>query len=158
VRAGRVPGWQLSACAGREGAWLASGVPCRNPPCKARCTSRKAALAPRMYRTPARAPSPPAGLPGTHSGVRAAEGLELYPPELPDLELVGNPLGRLAHAGNMATGTYGTEVGSAALAEVEAVERAVRRFEEVAGRRPRVLIAKMGMDGHDRGAKVMATG
>lgn len=58
----------------------------------------------------------------------------------------------------MATGTYGTEVGSAALAEVEAVDRAVKRFESEMGRRPRVLIAKMGMDGHDRGAKVMATG
>ena len=43
-------------------------------------------------------------------------------------------------------------------AELSAVERAVARFEEVAGRRPRILIAKMGQDGHDRGAKVMATG
>lgn len=58
----------------------------------------------------------------------------------------------------MATGTYGSEVGSAVQMEVEAVERAVRRFEGEMGRRPRVLIAKMGMDGHDRGAKVMATG
>lgn len=45
-----------------------------------------------------------------------------------------------------------------AQAELHAVERAVARFEEVAGRRPRILIAKMGQDGHDRGAKVMATG
>lgn len=42
--------------------------------------------------------------------------------------------------------------------EMEAVARAVQRFEGVAGRRPRILIAKMGQDGHDRGAKVMATG
>ncbi|KAL4447610.1 hypothetical protein ABPG75_004829 [Micractinium tetrahymenae] len=42
--------------------------------------------------------------------------------------------------------------------EMAAVERAVQRFEAVAGRRPRILIAKMGQDGHDRGAKVMATG
>jgi hypothetical protein len=42
--------------------------------------------------------------------------------------------------------------------ELEAVERAVARFEQAAGRRPRILIAKMGQDGHDRGAKVMATG
>jgi methylmalonyl-CoA mutase len=26
------------------------------------------------------------------------------------------------------------------------------------GRRPRIMIAKMGQDGHDRGAKVVATG
>jgi methylmalonyl-CoA mutase len=30
-------------------------------------------------------------------------------------------------------------------------------FAEIAGRRPRILIAKMGQDGHDRGAKVIAT-
>ena len=32
------------------------------------------------------------------------------------------------------------------------------RFEESEGRRPRIMIAKMGQDGHDRGAKVVATG
>jgi methylmalonyl-CoA mutase len=32
------------------------------------------------------------------------------------------------------------------------------RFAEQEGRRPRILIAKMGQDGHDRGAKVVATG
>lgn len=32
------------------------------------------------------------------------------------------------------------------------------RFAERDGRRPRILIAKMGQDGHDRGAKVIATG
>lgn len=32
------------------------------------------------------------------------------------------------------------------------------RFAEQDGRRPRILIAKMGQDGHDRGAKVVATG
>jgi methylmalonyl-CoA mutase len=31
------------------------------------------------------------------------------------------------------------------------------RFEELEGRRPRILIAKLGQDGHDRGAKVVAT-
>lgn len=32
------------------------------------------------------------------------------------------------------------------------------QFEELDGRRPRIMIAKMGQDGHDRGAKVVATG
>ena len=32
------------------------------------------------------------------------------------------------------------------------------RFSEAEGRRPRIMIAKMGQDGHDRGAKVVATG
>ncbi len=31
------------------------------------------------------------------------------------------------------------------------------KFEELEGRRPRIMIAKMGQDGHDRGAKVVAT-
>ena len=40
-------------------------------------------------------------------------------------------------------------------------EEAVRKADEFAkleGRRPRVMVAKMGQDGHDRGAKVVATG
>ena len=32
------------------------------------------------------------------------------------------------------------------------------KFAEMTGRRPRIMIAKMGQDGHDRGAKVVATG
>src|SRR5690606_2755526 len=32
------------------------------------------------------------------------------------------------------------------------------QFAELEGRRPRILVAKMGQDGHDRGAKVIATG
>ena len=32
------------------------------------------------------------------------------------------------------------------------------KFAEIEGRRPRIMIAKMGQDGHDRGAKVVATG
>ena len=126
--------------------------------------------------------------------------------------------GRYEAGGGLAAGSYGGEMGSAAAAEVAAVERAVARFEQArwggggegvawprqpqppvpasmggggqprrllilggrgagsaapppsltctapppplqaAGRRPRILVAKMGMDGHDRGAKVMATG
>jgi methylmalonyl-CoA mutase len=42
-------------------------------------------------------------------------------------------------------------------AEVEAVRRAVERFAAEEGRRPRMLVVKMGQDGHDRGAKVIAT-
>lgn len=34
----------------------------------------------------------------------------------------------------------------------------VKKFEEREGRRPRILVAKMGQDGHDRGAKVIASG
>jgi methylmalonyl-CoA mutase len=37
-------------------------------------------------------------------------------------------------------------------------QRLSDRFAEVEGRRPRILVAKMGQDGHDRGAKVIASG
>ena len=53
------------------------------------------------------------------------------------------------------SGVYRAEVGEspAALAAREAVEG----FAERHGRRPRILVAKMGQDGHDRGQKVIAT-
>ncbi|MCF6332913.1 MAG: methylmalonyl-CoA mutase [Draconibacterium sp.] len=40
---------------------------------------------------------------------------------------------------------------------IEAQELA-KQFAEMQGRQPRIMIAKMGQDGHDRGAKVVATG
>jgi methylmalonyl-CoA mutase len=39
----------------------------------------------------------------------------------------------------------------------EEVRRAVEDFAAAEGRRPRILVAKMGQDGHDRGAKVVGT-
>lgn len=41
--------------------------------------------------------------------------------------------------------------------EVQKVLQMTREFEEKEGRRPRILVAKMGQDGHDRGAKVIST-
>jgi methylmalonyl-CoA mutase len=38
-----------------------------------------------------------------------------------------------------------------------AIQKAVEEFAEAEGRRPRMLVVKMGQDGHDRGAKVIAT-
>ncbi|MEO1178677.1 MAG: methylmalonyl-CoA mutase family protein, partial [Pseudomonadota bacterium] len=38
-----------------------------------------------------------------------------------------------------------------------AIQQAVTQFAEAEGRRPRMLVVKMGQDGHDRGAKVIAT-
>jgi methylmalonyl-CoA mutase len=42
--------------------------------------------------------------------------------------------------------------------QVSSVRARVAAFEKARGRRPRLLVAKMGQDGHDRGAKVIATG
>ncbi len=41
--------------------------------------------------------------------------------------------------------------------EIEEVRKLTDKFELLAGRRPRILVAKLGQDGHDRGAKVIAT-
>jgi len=41
--------------------------------------------------------------------------------------------------------------------EIEKVRALTDQFAEQEGRRPRILVAKMGQDGHDRGAKVVAT-
>jgi methylmalonyl-CoA mutase len=42
--------------------------------------------------------------------------------------------------------------------EFKQVKAMTDYFAKVEGRRPRVMVAKMGQDGHDRGAKVVATG
>jgi len=53
------------------------------------------------------------------------------------------------------SGIYGREVGMSDA--VEQVQKLVAEFEENEGRRPRILVAKIGQDGHDRGQKVIAT-
>ncbi len=42
--------------------------------------------------------------------------------------------------------------------EFQEAQELARKFAELEGRQPRIMIAKMGQDGHDRGAKVVATG
>ena len=61
------------------------------------------------------------------------------------------------HAGQIRTisGVYRAEAGP--VAEIEQARAATDKFEAVHGRRPRILVAKMGQDGHDRGQKVIAT-
>jgi len=41
--------------------------------------------------------------------------------------------------------------------EFQRIRKEVDAFAQEAGRRPRILVAKLGQDGHDRGAKVIAT-
>lgn len=53
------------------------------------------------------------------------------------------------------SGVYRQEFGEDRV--LQAVKTKVAEFETREGRRPRVLIAKLGQDGHDRGAKVVAT-
>ena len=54
------------------------------------------------------------------------------------------------------SGIYRQEVGAMSDA-VERVLRRVAKFEADEGRRPRILVAKIGQDGHDRGQKVIAS-
>ncbi|MCB9762868.1 MAG: methylmalonyl-CoA mutase [Alphaproteobacteria bacterium] len=64
--------------------------------------------------------------------------------------------GRHEAVPNAIRGVYRGAMGDAQ-PQVDAVLQRVRAFEEAEGRRPRVLVAKMGQDGHDRGQKVIAT-
>jgi methylmalonyl-CoA mutase len=55
------------------------------------------------------------------------------------------------------SGVFRDEAGSAGDALVQEVLDTTAAFEEAEGRRPRILIAKMGQDGHDRGQKVIVS-
>jgi methylmalonyl-CoA mutase len=61
------------------------------------------------------------------------------------------------HTGQIRTisGVYRDEAGSGG--NVDVVRAVAAQFEEDEGRRPRILVAKMGQDGHDRGQKVIAS-
>ena len=62
--------------------------------------------------------------------------------------------GRHEATASVSGGVYAAERGGQEDPEVAAVAERVRDFEGAAGRRPRILVAKMGQDGHDRGARV----
>ncbi|POX37460.1 methylmalonyl-CoA mutase [Streptomyces sp. Ru73] len=61
------------------------------------------------------------------------------------------------HAGQIRTisGVYRNEAGESP--NVDRTRALVDAFADAEGRRPRILVAKMGQDGHDRGQKVIAT-
>lgn len=65
-------------------------------------------------------------------------------------------VGRHVASDRMVSGAYKTEFGESD--EINKCMKKVEAFVEHEGRRPRILVAKMGQDGHDRGAKVIATG
>jgi methylmalonyl-CoA mutase len=77
-----------------------------------------------------------------------------------------NSWGRHVPTTGVVSGAYGASFTSSRVFgggtekkdEYEAVLKRVVDFEANEGRRPRILVAKMGQDGHDRGAKVIASG
>jgi methylmalonyl-CoA mutase len=76
------------------------------------------------------------------------------------------PLGEISDAMEAAFGRYQAQIKSVsggysqvAMEDTDFIQARLLtdRFEEKEGRRPRIMVAKMGQDGHDRGAKVIAT-
>jgi methylmalonyl-CoA mutase len=70
-------------------------------------------------------------------------------------EALGKVWGRHSAQIRTISGVYSEEVGS--VSNVDEARSVVNDFAEAEGRRPRILVAKMGQDGHDRGQKVIAT-
>jgi methylmalonyl-CoA mutase len=67
-----------------------------------------------------------------------------------------NIVGRYKAVIRMNTGVYSSEVKNDA--NFTRARELVTEFAKKEGRQPRIMIAKLGQDGHDRGAKVVATG
>jgi len=70
-------------------------------------------------------------------------------------DALGTVWGRHSAQIRTISGVYSEEVGGSS--EVDRARAVVDSFAEAEGRRPRILVAKMGQDGHDRGQKVIAT-
>ncbi|MBL7664859.1 MAG: cobalamin-dependent protein, partial [Bacteriovoracaceae bacterium] len=58
---------------------------------------------------------------------------------------------------NIIKGVYASEMNQKGKEDVKEVQKLIQAFAKDEGRQPRILLAKMGQDGHDRGQKVIAT-
>ena len=65
-----------------------------------------------------------------------------------------NAFGRYAATTKTITGVYAANMSKNE--DIETARNMTDAFAEAEGRRPRIMIAKLGQDGHDRGAKVVA--
>ena len=63
--------------------------------------------------------------------------------------------GRYVATTRAISGVYSSESGQDE--QFQKAQAMVADFEKAEGRRPRILVAKMGQDGHDRGSKVIST-
>ena len=63
--------------------------------------------------------------------------------------------GRFVATTQCISGVYASEYSDSAV--IDAIRKRTAKFMENEGRRPRILLTKMGQDGHDRGVKVVAT-
>ncbi|MGD9285986.1 MAG: methylmalonyl-CoA mutase [Desulfobacterales bacterium] len=64
--------------------------------------------------------------------------------------------GRYVATTQCISGVYAAEFGDSEV--IEALRKRTDQFQAKEGRRPRILVTKIGQDGHDRGIKVIATG
>jgi methylmalonyl-CoA mutase len=98
---------------------------------------------------------------------RGAEGganlLELVLPAMRLRATVGEvsdamekAFGRYVATTQCISGIYSAEFGDSEI--ISSIRKRTDQFKEREGRRPRILVVKMGQDGHDRGMKVIATG
>jgi methylmalonyl-CoA mutase len=99
----------------------------------------------------------------THGAERGANLLELAIPAMRLRASVGEVsdalervFGRFVATTQCISGVYSAEFGDSDI--IASLRRRTENFREREGRRPRILVAKMGQDGHDRGMKVIATG
>jgi methylmalonyl-CoA mutase len=63
--------------------------------------------------------------------------------------------GRYTATVRSVSGVYSSEIDKDE--NFKKAQQLADKFAELAGRRPRIMVAKMGQDGHDRGAKVIST-
>ncbi len=71
-------------------------------------------------------------------------------------DAIENVSGRYKAVIRSISGVYSAESGNDA--EFKKAKELCAQFAKMQGRQPRIMIAKMGQDGHDRGAKVVSTG
>jgi methylmalonyl-CoA mutase len=70
-------------------------------------------------------------------------------------DVLEKTFGRYVATTQCISGVYASEYGDSEI--IKSIRKRTESFKETEGRRPRILVTKMGQDGHDRGIKVIAT-
>jgi methylmalonyl-CoA mutase len=70
-------------------------------------------------------------------------------------DILEKTFGRYVATTQCISGVYASEYGDSEI--IESIRKRTESFKETEGRRPRILVTKMGQDGHDRGIKIIAT-
>jgi methylmalonyl-CoA mutase len=70
-------------------------------------------------------------------------------------DVLEKTFGRYVATTQCISGVYASEYGDSEI--IESIRKRTESFKETEGRRPRILVTKMGQDGHDRGVKIIAT-